>query len=217
MRSLSTGLTRVITVVALAFSGFFIYCGYRAHEAGREAPQVSLLPIECGYTTRLVEVALPQIGGYVMTEWLGLVTNTTDRTTSILSYHLLEDVQLGWMLCSYVDQGCVDRNGEEIRFPLTLESGHSLVFRLAIGIGLGTESFAALERLYAPGDQMLIRDIRSEMARLIREQKGAALSRLPPQMEFGERHYLLEFHTACANTLSALGQWCWCHQRLPQT
>jgi hypothetical protein len=180
---------------------------------------MSILPIGHGYTTTLSEVALPEVGGHVVTRWLGLVTNTTDRAVTIVDYHLLEVVPSGWLASSYTNQGCVDRDGADIRFPISLTPGQSLVFRLAIGIGLGTESFAALGCCYPQGGEVPIRDICSQMAHLIRKQTGPApydAGRLPARLEGytepGERSYLLEFHTASGRNLSAQGRWLWRQQ-----
>ena len=219
MKGMSTRLVPAITVIVLAFAGVFSYCAWRMIHSGQAGLHLSIVPIRHGYTTTLSEVALPDLGGHVVTRWLGLVTNVTEREVTIEDYHLLEVVHSGWLASSYMDQGCLHRDGTEILFPISLMPGESLVFRLAIGVGLGIESFASIGSRHPGGGDVPIGDVCSEMARLLRGQSGLLQQDAgrPPapaaqRPEPGERRYLLELHTASGDRVSALGRWHWCQQ-----
>ncbi|MDF5668222.1 hypothetical protein P3744_27450 [Vibrio parahaemolyticus] len=134
-------------VAGFIISLISLYFSYQATLDRKENLRVSLNAQRFGYETEIKAPVADIIPPLLKTNWDVVVTNNSDRKTTILEsdVYLLGDK--GRKDYSGLFQGLYQENGNKVSFPISLESGDYLKLRAVIGYEVAPKAYAELKQV----------------------------------------------------------------------
>lgn len=134
-------------VAGFIISLISLYFSYQATLDRKEKLRVSLNAQRFGYETEIKAPVADIIPPLLKTNWDVVVTNNSDRKTTILEsdVYLLGDK--GRKEYSGLFQGLYQENGNKVSFPISLESGDYLKLRAVIGYEVAPKAYAELKQV----------------------------------------------------------------------
>jgi len=123
-----------------------LYISYQTNLDREENLRVSLNPQRFGYETQIKAPVADAIPALLKTNWDIVVTNTSDRKTTILENEIFLLGDNGRREYSGLLQGLYLESGEKATLPMALESGEYIKLKAVIGYEIAPVAYRLLQK-----------------------------------------------------------------------
>ncbi|RPA57580.1 hypothetical protein EGC86_20440 [Shewanella frigidimarina] len=146
-------------ITALVISMISLYFSYQGSLDRKEYLRLSINPISSGYESTIKAPVGELIPALLSTKWDIVITNTSDRTTTILESDIYLHGENGRKEYSGMVQGIYTSDDKSLYLPLTLESGQHVKLKATIGYEMSDTAYHLLEKSYDLSKSVTIDEI----------------------------------------------------------
>lgn len=137
-----------------------LYISYQTSLDREENLRVSLNPQRFGYETQIKAPVADVIPALLKTNWDIVITNTSDRKTTILEREIYVLGDNGRREYSGLLQGIYLENGNKATLPIALEAGEYIKLKAVIGYEIAPKAYGFLQKAnYKPSVPFAIDDM----------------------------------------------------------
>ena len=201
----------ITAITALIISMISLYFSYQGSLDRKEYLRLSINPISSGYESIIKAPIGELIPALLSTKWDIVVTNTSDRTTTILESDIYLHGENGRKEYSGMVQSINTSDGKKLSLPITLESGEHVKLKATIGYEMSNTAFHLIEKSYDLSKPVIIDEIQHFLCPYKIDFLGndAKCSNGIRTVSFGSNDplYILSVSTARDNNFQTAGTW----------
>ncbi|HCG9113908.1 hypothetical protein P3602_06590 [Vibrio parahaemolyticus] len=189
-----------------------LYISYQTSLDRAENLRVSLNAQRFGYETQIKAPVADIIPALLKTNWDIVVTNTSDRTTTILQSELFLLGDSGRKEYSGLLQGLYLEDGKKATLPITLESGEHIKLKAVIGYEVSPTAYKLLQKAkFKPSTPFEIDEMHTYLCSHNMDFRGNKASCTEGLISISDTSidnlFILKLSTARDNSFETAGFW----------
>lgn len=203
-------------IAAIFISLAALYFSYKANSDRSENLRLSLNPLRSGYNTIITPPYYDKVPAYINTTWELVITNTSDRTTTILEnqLYLLEESRKSEY--TGLNQGIYTFTGKRVNFPIDIEAGKSIKYNVKIGYEITRKSFDYFNKKFNILNSISMSSLRKAMCERGKDFKDNAIKCITKETSVSlnihssptkDNLYIFNVNTARDNSFNTVGFW----------
>jgi len=188
-----------------------LYISYQGSLDRKENLRLSMNIQRHGYEATVKPPVADIIPALISTKWDVVITNTSDRPTTILDREIYLVGENGRKEYSGMDQGVYTTNGERLSLPVSIDPGKHIKLLAVIGYEISMPAYNLLNKTYDLSSPQLIDSMQQDLCKHGIDFKGneaqCSDGLMTVQSSPTDNLYIFKVSTARDNNFDTAGFW----------